>query len=98
MKEVIEVGKFCTVLNDNLAEHNICKGDIVYVAGDIFVPASEEDVYLMRRIYLGAKMEGDTIKAQDGAFTIDGYSLTPVDEFTQTRLDKQRVADFQQEQ
>ena len=97
MKEMIEVGKFCTVMNDNLEEHGICKGDIVYVAGDMFVPESEEDVYVMRRIYLGAKMDGDRIKALDGAFTISGHSLEHVDEFTQTRLDKQRVADFSEE-
>ena len=91
---MIEVGKFCVVTNDNLIDHNIGKGDIVYVAGDIFVPESEEDIYLMRRVYLGAKMSGDNIQAQGGAFTIDGKSLEHVDEFTQTRLDKQRVIDF----
>lgn len=94
MKEMIEVGKFCVVTNDNLVEHGIAKDDIVYVAGDLFVPQSEEDIYLMRRIYLCARMEGDNIKAEGGAFTIDGTSLQHVDEFTQTRLDKQRALDF----
>lgn len=92
--EIIEVGQFATLQNDNLIEHELAKGDIVYVAGDIFVPIGEEDPYVMRRIFLCAKMDGDKIKAENGAFTVDGNSLKAVDEFTQTRLDKQRVADF----
>ena len=93
---IIEVGQFATLQNDNLVEHALAKGDIVYVAGDIFVPTNEEDPYAMRRIFLGAKMDGDHIKATDGAFTIEGMSLKAVDEFTQARLDKQRVADFEE--
>ena len=68
----------------------------MYVAGDAFVALSEEDPYAMRRIFLGAKMDGDHIKAEKGAFTIDGLSLKAVDEFTQARLDKQRVVDFEE--
>lgn len=94
--EIIEVGQFATLVNDNLKDYDLCKGDIVYVAGDVFVAQSEEDPYAMRRIFLGAKMEGDHIKATDGAFTIDGFSLKAVDEFTQARLDKQRVVDFEE--
>lgn len=93
---LVEVGQFALVLNDNLKEHDICKDDIVYIAGDIFVPQQEEDPYLMRRIFLGAKMKDDHIYAQGGAFTIDGLSLKAVDEFTQVRLDKQRVIDFEE--
>lgn len=98
MKEVemIEVGQFTTVLNDNLQEHGICKDDIVYIAGDIFVPIEGEDPYVVRRIFLGAKMKEDHIDAAGGAFTIDGLSLKAVDEFTQVRLDKQRVFDFEE--
>lgn len=95
--KVVEVGQFTKVLNDNLKEYDICKDDIVYVAGDVFVPVAEDDPYLMRRIMLGAKMKGDNIDITGGAFTIDGLSLEAVDEFTQTRLDKQRVADFGKE-
>lgn len=91
---LVEVGQFTSVQNDNLAEHSICKGDIIYIAGDLFVPIGEEDPYVMRRIFLCAKMKGDNIDANSGAFTVDGNSLKAVDEFTQTRLDKQRVADF----
>lgn len=92
--EMIEVGQFTMVQNDNLAEHGICKDDTIYVAGDMFVPIGEEDPYVMRRIFLCAKMKGDNIDANSGAFTVDGNSLKAVDEFTQTRLDKQRVVDF----
>lgn len=94
--DIIEVGQFATLQNDNLIEHELAKGDIVYVAGDIFVATNEEDPYAMRRIFLGAKMDGDHIKATDGAFTIEGFSLKAVDEFTQARLDKQRVVDFEE--
>ncbi|MNH34176.1 hypothetical protein D3C77_37950 [compost metagenome] len=94
--EIIEVGQFATLQNDNLIEHELAKGDIVYVAGDIFISTSEEDPYAMRRIFLGAKMDGDHIKATDGAFTIEGFSLKAVDEFTQARLDKQRTVDFEE--
>lgn len=95
--KLVEVGQFVEVLNDNLKEHDICKGDIVYVAGDIFVPIADDDPYVMRRIFLGAKMKEDHIYAQGGAFTIDGLSLKAVDEFTQVRLDKQRIKDFGEE-
>lgn len=94
---LVEVGQFTTVQNDNLADHNICKDDIIYIAGDMFVPIGEEDPYVMRRIFLCAKMKGDNIDANSGAFTVDGNSLKAVDEFTQVRLDKQRVVDFGEE-
>ena len=99
MSEVVmvEVGQFTVVQNNNLKEHDICKGDIVYIAGDLFVPIGEEDPYVMRRIFLCAKMKGDNIYADAGAFTVDGNSLKAVDEFTQTRLDKQRIKDFGEE-
>lgn len=91
---MVEVGQFTTVQNDNLKDHDIRKGDTIYIAGDLFVPIGEEDPYVMRRIFLCAKMKGDNIFADAGAFTVDGNSLKAVDEFTQTRLDKQRIKDF----
>lgn len=91
---MIEVGKFAVVQNDNLIEHDIKDGDTVYVAGDAIVAVSEDDPYSLRRILVAAKMDGDSVNIDGGAFTIDGLSLKPVDELTQRRLENQKKLDF----
>lgn len=91
---MLEVGQFAVVQNDNLQEHDIKYKDVVYIAGDAIVAVSEEDPYALRRILVAAKLNGDSINIEGGAFTIDGASLVAVDEFTQKRLDNQKKMDF----
>lgn len=94
MTDIIQVGNFVEVLNDNLADHEVLKGDILYIAGDAVVNVSEEDPYVLRRILVAARVKDDHINIADNAFTIDGLSLKAVDEFTQKRLDQVKVFDF----
>lgn len=91
---MIEVGQFAVVQNNNLIEHDIKETDIVYIAGDAIVATSEEDPYALRRILVAAKLIGDSIDVNGGAFTIEGLSLKAVDEVTQKRLDNQKKFDF----
>lgn len=95
---MIEVGQFAVVQNDNLQEHGIGHKDIVYIAGDAIVQVSEEDPYALRRIFLAARLRDDSIDVAGGAFTIEGSSLIPVDEFTQKRLDNQKKMDFAEQE
>lgn len=92
---MIEVGQFAVVQNDNLKDYGINHKDIVYIAGDAIVAVSEEDPYALRRILIAAKLNGDSIDAEGGGFTVDGKSLLPVDEFTQRRLENQKNSDFE---
>lgn len=91
---MLEVGQFAVVQNDNLQEYGINYKDVVYIAGDAIVSVDEEDPYAMRRILVAAKMDGDKIDIEGGAFTIEGNSLVAVDELTQRRLDNQKKMDF----
>lgn len=94
MTEIIQVGNFVEVLNDNLAEHEVFKGDTLYIAGDAVVNVSEEDPYVLRRILVAAYVNDGHIDIERNAFTIDGLSLKAVDEFTQKRLDQIKLFDF----
>lgn len=94
MTDIIQVGNFVKVLNDNLNDHGVFKEDILYIAGDAIVNVSEDDPYVLRRILVAAHVRDDHIDIDNNAFTIDGLSLEPVDEFTQKRLDQVKMFDF----
>lgn len=86
-QKVVQVGMFCRVQDSNFAEHGVKKNDIVYIAGDSYVPISEDDPYSFRRIFVAAWMNGDVVDVNRGGFTIDGVRLKPVSKAKQEKLE-----------
>jgi len=96
--KVIEVGQFCRVMDSTYVEHGIKKDDVIYVAGDSVVSVDEKDPYALRRLFIGAWMDGDHIDVNRGGFTIDGTRLKACTKGKQARLDAIKDGDFSEEE
>jgi len=92
--KTIEVGQFCRVMDSTYVEYGVKKNDVIYVAGDSIVSVDEKDPYALRKVFVGAWMEGDHIDVNRGGFTIDGKRLKPCTKGKQERLDAIKDVDF----
>ena len=92
-KDIVSVGDFCTVESSKFAEYGVKRNDLIYVAGDMVVPVEEKDPYELRRIFIAAKMDGDSVVAS-GGFTIDGLRLKKVSQLKQDYYDSIKDAEF----
>ncbi len=93
---MVKVGQFCKVKVSSLSKYGVQKGDKVYLAGDFQSPIYESDPYVTRRLFIAARVIDDHISdtPETKPFTINGLSLTPVDEAEQARLQTILESDF----
>lgn len=86
MKQIIKVGQFVTIKDDEFKKYGVSKGDLLYLAGDIIVTIREEDPYTLRRVFIAAFMDGDYVDQTKQPFTVDATRVTPVSKEEQERL------------
>lgn len=94
MKKLIEVGMFAEVVDTRLFEHDIKKGDIIYVAGDTVVSVDEKDPYALRKIFIAAYVENGHILVHKKPFLVDAKRLAPVSKAKQEKFEAIKLADF----
>jgi len=93
VKETVEVGQFCEVLDSKLAEYGVLKGTIVYVAGS-FMDPYEDDPYLYRKKFVAAFVKDGHIQSKEKPFIVDAKRLSPVSKVKQDKFDAIKNADF----
>lgn len=91
----IEGGKYCKVVDDALSDWGVDKGSVVFTAGYVTLPLSEEDLYTMRQYFLCLPVVNGVAKipkseADQGPLTVDPIhlELLPDEEQEGYELDK----------
>lgn len=83
MSEVllVEPDNFVRVIASGYEEYGLQKGEVVFVAGKIDSPVSEEDPYLFRRLFVLCGFNEEGLEVGDrGLITISGLALEPLPE------------------
>ena len=87
-------GDFCLVHRSyEEGDVKVKSGDILYVCGEGFLPESEDDPYLFRKIYAVAPMDGDHVLVLEKPLLVKGNYLVQVTEERQIELQDTFVVD-----
>jgi hypothetical protein len=89
--EVIKVGDFCEVLDSQLAEYGVKKGDLAYIAGSSLQP-TDKDFYTLCTVFIATKMRCRHVV--DDTYFIDPKRLKKLSAFRQKSLRKILEEDF----
>jgi len=78
---------FATINSDAFEEHEVFKGDTVFVAGTKAVPVSDEDPYTQRvKMFIHLVDDEEKVDTASGLFLMDPHSLLNVSKEENERL------------
>ena len=95
---MVKVGDFCTVIKDHYNKYGIGVFTTVFVAGECVIPLSEEDPYVMRKLFLVGPVVDDHVTKGVKPVMMNGLNLDPMDELEIERLTAIMMVDFKPEE
>lgn len=90
----VKTGEFVEVVVDTLEKDGIPQGSYLYLAGETLVRESEADPYLLRKVFIAARVKDYHIDAEEKPFLVRGESLTHVSDAEELRLTTVYNEDF----
>ena len=87
LNDLIYPMTFAKINSDAFEEHEVYKGDTIFVAGTKAVPISDEDPYTQRvKMFVHLLDETEKVDTASGLFLMDPHSLVNVDKEENERL------------